>query len=269
MSTRLLFWHGAVLWACWPALAAAQAPMPCALVNKGATVVLGPSAKPLVLPDVEHANCVGLKVTQGLVVACVSGGASATSGHCRSYKAPQTIDAESLGRAGAAPGTAATLVAMLKGGAGSAFAISRSGEALPPLPTGVAAALQPRLSVDFAGHPGLQGAQAVEVRAGGTDGPLVATLTPASPHLATEALQAGQRYAWRVRTDQPGLPLLGRFSLLTAEQRAAGAAEQARIAQAAPGDAEAQAVLWAGWLHGQGARHEAAQVLQAAGIGAP
>ena len=218
------------------------------------------------LPAHELPSCVGLFVAKGEAIACTTD--QRGRGHCQAFSEGSTMQARQLGRQGQAKGAWATLAAMLQGDVGRIAAVSRgAADAGLPMPTGPVMLLQTTWRVDFTRDPQLRDVQAIEVREGGPDGAWVATLSPtAGSSLSTKRLKPGVSYWWQAVSDQPGLPLHGRFSLMSAIDRHKARAEWTRIRHLAPRSRAARAAMWAGWLAEQGCEEEARGVLRRAGL---
>lgn len=247
------------------AVACAAAAVPCSVAGLAGTDIRDPRGDAVMLPAHELSNCVGLFVARGEAIACTTDRRG--RGHCQAFSAGSTLQARQLSRQGQAKGAWATLASMLQGDVGRTAALSRgAGDTGLPLPTGPVMLLQTTWRVDFAGDPQLRDVQTIEVREGSPDGARVATLSPTASSLSTNRLKPGVSYWWQAISDQPGLPMHGRFSLMSATDRHKARAEWARIRQLAPRSPAAQAAMWAGWLTEQGCEEEARAVLRRAGL---
>lgn len=255
----------AVIGALLLVVAGAAAGMPCSVAGLAGTEIRDSRGEAVMLPAHEVPNCVGLFVTKGQAIACTTDHRG--RGHCQAFSAGSTMQARQLGRQGQAKGAWATLAAMLQGDVGRVAAVSRgAADADQPLPTGPVMLLQTIWHVDFARDPQLRDVQTIEVREGGPDGAWVATLSPTASKLSTNRLKPGVSYWWQAISDQPGLPMHGRFSLMPATARQEARSEWARIRHLAPRSAAARDAMWAGWLAEQGCDEEARAVLRKAGL---
>ena len=237
----------------------------CSLINQGASEVRDAAGAAVPLPAPQIEACDGLRVVTGAVVACTVGARGRSA--CKTFQAGQALSQADVLRSEAASGPWYTLADILQGSPGRVSAVSR-GRDVRLLPTGIVAMLQPvALAPAFDTDPALRGTQGIEVREGGENGPLVATLSAkGSRTLATSKLKPGRQYSWRIRSAPGDLPLTGEFTLLGETERRQARAEAERVRLATRGDASAQAVMWAGWLASQRCAHEAALVLSQAGF---
>ncbi|KQP22136.1 hypothetical protein [Pseudorhodoferax sp. Leaf267] len=237
----------------------------CSLINKGVSEVRDATGAVVPLPAPQIEACNGLRVVKGTVVACTVGARGRSA--CKTFQAGQQLSQPNVLRSETASGAWYTLADILKGSPGRVSAVSR-GRSARSLPTGTVAMLQPvALAPAFETDPAMRGTQGIEVREGGEDGPLVATLTAKGTRtLATRKLKPGLQYSWRIHPAPGDLPLTGEFTLLGEAERRQAGAEAERVQLATRGDAAAQAVMWAGWLASRRCEHEAAQVLSQAGF---
>lgn len=239
--------------------------MECTLINKGAAEVML-DGKPLALPAHLVSRCEAAAVVLGTVTACTRDARG--RGLCQTYRAGQNLSAATLSHNGQAGGAWSALADILRGSPSQVNALSRGSTSdLWPLPTGPVVLLAPTLAPDFAGSAALQDAEAVVLHERGPDGPLVATLDhKRNRSLLVKRLRPDTTYFWSVRNSTQALPLSGRFSLLSANDRAGARAEAGRVKRVAPKDPAAQAVMLAGWLQAHECTYEAVELLRGAGF---
>lgn len=237
----------------------------CSLINQGKSEVKNVAGAAIELPAPHVNACAGLRVVKGAVVACTVGSRGRSA--CKTYKAGQTLSQADMQRSESGSGAWYTLTDILRGSPGRVIAVSRGRDGRS-LPTGAVAILQPlAIDPDFDADPALRGIESIEIREGDVGDDIVATLSAKGVRtLPSSKLKSGKRYHWRINPAPGNLPVTGEFMVLSEAERREARAEAERVRLAAPGDATAQAVMWAGWLASRRCEHEAAQILSGTGF---
>jgi hypothetical protein len=244
----------------WGALATGEVlaePFACTLAGgKGAVATRAEAV--MELPRNE-ANCSGVKVAKGAVVACIT--TQFDTLKCEKFSVGQTIDSSAFGPKTSVQGWRASLVALLGGGPGSVTATSRG--ASDSLPTGQVLLAAPGFDIDFT-HASFAGVQAVEFREGTPQGALVVRVPSDGVQRVKPAkFLPGKTYSWAILPAGDLVPFYGQFVVVdrASHRKADKLVKQALDLQSDP---QLKAMLRADSLYHQGYAFDATQVLKQA-----
>jgi hypothetical protein len=245
----------------WPALLAAtgmaaHAATPCALASTGPAQVMAAGGQPVALPAA-LADCEGLRVLRGPVVACVQDRRDRLA--CRTL-GEGTIQARHLPIPGAGRNWLDIVLSLLRGDGDAVTAVSRQG-VLTGLPVGTVAFLGAMPEVQ-PGVGALTAIDRIDFR-DASSGEAVITLTRGSAGvLPRELFRPGRAYVWTVRSrDLTFDERSQRFRVLTANESAEVLAEVEQASAEKGPDPAARAVSTAAALSRRGLQFDARQTL--------
>jgi hypothetical protein len=236
------------------------APLRCNLVAKGdAAVQTNAVAVPL---PASAADCSGLRVLRGEVVACLDDGRGEPV--CRSFAQGEAIDTARFGDVGSGSSSSAALDRLLRGGPGAVPGQWRGAD--PLLPNKTVLLLEGRLLVDFS-EPDMQGVESVEIRGDSIDGPVLAMAarTPGPTPIDAGSLSVGRNY-WAVLVPS-GRPTQApkRFTIASSQEQQA-VRERLRAFERQQAGPLATAMMRAAWLAQQDYDYDALVTMKSVGL---
>ena len=241
----------------------ALATFDCSLIESPEGAV-SQAGKALSLP-LQVANCEGVGVTSGTVIACVQDRRSRLI--CRSVQAGETVTASKFFPGQSMRGWTLALLDIIRGGETERGAVSRGAEqAAACLPRAGVLLLQESFVIDF-NDPALDGIETIEFRQDSATGPVIARVSGVGVHTVSRSrFQRGETYWWRALSSSSGLPTMGSFVVLDAKRLRQAQTVEASLAPPGRVDRAARAVMMAEWLYTEGFLFDAAQTLLAAGV---
>lgn len=240
-----------------------HAATPCSLASTGAARVMR-AEQPLVLPAA-LADCEGLRVQRGPVVACVQDRRERLA--CRKLDGDTTIEARHLPTPGSGRNWLDVVLWLLRGDGDAVGAVSRR-SVLAGLPAGTVAFVgdMPEIAP---GRAGLEAVDSIDFR-DAASGDVVLTLTRTSTGpLSREPFRPGRAYVWTVRSSDAGLDeATQRFRVLGTAESAEVRAEVEQVAADTGTAPVARALSVAAVLSRRGLEFDARQALTRAGFAA-